>query len=156
MIDIDTDGTLTEDAKYSVAHGIKTFAAAVNYCAHGHGWWSDDDGGYQPRNMGEMIALMHSELSEALESHRNSEPYLWFKYPDGIDPEYGRYQVQVYRSDTDEVVLGKPEGIATEFADCIIRILDTCMTLNIPVVEALLAKHAYNITRPYRHGGKAC
>lgn len=48
----------------------------------------------------------------------------------------------------------KPEGIATEFADCIIRILDYCGHEGIDIGEAIKIKHEYNKTRPYRHGGK--
>jgi NTP pyrophosphatase (non-canonical NTP hydrolase) len=124
---IGTDGTLNQNSIDAVRQGIDVLATAVSNTAHAHGWWSDGE-----RNMGEMIALMHSELSEALEAYRDNQLILWY--------DYG----------------GKPEGIAAELADCIIRILDTCQTLDIPLVQALLDKHAYNITRPYRHGGKKC
>ena len=50
---------------------------------------------------------------------------------------------------------GKPEGIATEMIDCIIRILDWCGKENLDVDKLLELKHVYNKTRPYRHGGKA-
>lgn len=138
------DGTLSDMAKDEVRDGFATFAAAVSRTAHAHGWWEDE------RNVGEMLMLMVSELSEALEAHRNSEPYLWYKHT-GFIAQGSVSHMREY-----EGTLGKPEGIASEFADCIIRILDTCETLGIPVVQALLDKHEYNITRPYRHGGKAC
>ena len=48
-----------------------------------------------------------------------------------------------------------PEGIAVEMADCIIRILDWCGKEGIDIEAILEEKHAYNKTRPYRHGGKA-
>lgn len=133
--------------------GINELKQAVSKCAHDHGWWENGD-----RNMGEMIALMHSELSEALESYRNDEPKLFYQYP--TDPKqkstkHEKHESDVYIGDCqDKMVLGKPCGIATEFADVIIRILDTCHTLDIPVTEALIRKHEYNLTRPYRHGGK--
>lgn len=38
--------------------------------------------------------------------------------------------------------------------ECVIRVLDTCHTLEFPITTALIHKHAYNMTRPYRHGGK--
>jgi NTP pyrophosphatase (non-canonical NTP hydrolase) len=160
---IDFDGNMNEATKQIVRQGVERFATAVSNTAHAHGWWDNDlsnndrsQGVSTPehaaagdRNMGEMIALMHSELSEALEAYRNNEPPLWYKHdavPEGVSKHNRTYNGR----------LGKPEGIASEFADVIIRILDTCHTLEIPVVQALLDKHQYNINRPYRHGGKSC
>lgn len=91
------------------------------------GWY---DNGSPP--IPERLALIHSEVSEALESHRNNEPFLWF------------------RDD------GKPEGIAAELADVYIRIADMCGQLGIDLEEAIRLKAAYNETRPHRHGGKVC
>lgn len=45
-----------------------TISELIKEChkvASGKGWWDE------PRNDGELIALMHSELSEALEAMRN-------------------------------------------------------------------------------------
>ena len=92
--------------------------------AKAHGWWD------KPRSFGDIIALCHSELSEALEEYRNGKPAIYY----GED--------------------GKPEGIAVEMIDCIIRILDWCGHEAIDVDEILKIKHEYNKTRPYRHGGK--
>lgn len=50
----------------------------------------------------------------------------------------------------------KPEGVAVELADCVIRILDYCGRAGIDIEEAIRIKHEYNKTRPYRHGGKKC
>nr|DAM28428.1 MAG TPA: NTP-PPase-like protein [Caudoviricetes sp.] len=48
----------------------------------------------------------------------------------------------------------KPEGIAVELADAIIRILDFTASEGIDIESLILAKHEHNKTRPYRHGGK--
>ena len=102
---------------------LNEFATEVHKNAVEHGWWEDD------RGFGEVIALCHSELSEALEEYRNGKPF-------------------VYDQD------GKPEGIAVELADCIIRILDYCGMHDIDIEAILMDKHEYNKSRPYKHGGK--
>lgn len=38
--------------------------------AANHKWWHDKDGNRLNRNKGELICLMHSELSEAMEGER--------------------------------------------------------------------------------------
>jgi len=108
-----------------------------------HGWWEKE------REFGSLIALMHSELSEALEEHRNGhEPTeIYFS---GVEPYDGRFET----SEKPNEVCQKPEGIPAELADVIIRILDYCGKKNIDIEEAIRIKHEYNKTRPYRHGGK--
>lgn len=85
----------------------------------------------EPRTFGESIALMHSELSEALEDHRN-----------------GRGLLEIYYEGE------KPCGIPVELADTVIRIFDTCGDLGIDLETAIQIKMDYNATRPIRHGGK--
>lgn len=88
-----------------------------------HGWWDNE------RSFGEVIALCHSELSEALEADRAGEPDLYFNG-------------------------NKPEGVAVEMIDCVIRIFDWCGHAGIDVEGIIKTKHNYNATRPYKHGKK--
>jgi NTP pyrophosphatase (non-canonical NTP hydrolase) len=41
-----------------------------------------------------------------------------------------------------------------ELADIVIRALDTAYTLGVDIQQAIECKHAYNLTRPHRYGGK--
>jgi NTP pyrophosphatase (non-canonical NTP hydrolase) len=115
------------------------------------GWWEQD------RSFSEGIALMHSELSEALEEWRKHgmNKLLYYVYQFGPDTSYLEVGIQT-GPDPGDVAPGpgKPEGIAAELADVIIRIADYCGKYDIPLEEALKAKMAYNKTRPHRHGGK--
>jgi NTP pyrophosphatase (non-canonical NTP hydrolase) len=85
------------------------------------------------RSFGDELALMHSELSEALEEYRAGHSY-----------------TEIYNNMGSD----KPEGIPIELADCIIRILHFCDRFGIDIHQALIQKMEYNKTRAHRHGGK--
>lgn len=78
----------------------------------------------------EQVALIHTEISEAMEAYREDQPISW----------------------TDDN--GKPQGLASEYADAVIRIMHYCDLLGIDLADELIRKMDYNDTRPYRHGGK--
>lgn len=136
--------------------GIKELCRESHATAVEKGWWENRE-----RNFGEQIALMHSELSEALEEFRKygMNPD-WFLY-DEVESTTGPSLVLPDGSDGNShkpMLHGdgryKAEGIAAEFADVLIRIADTCERYDIPLAQALRIKMAYNKKRPYRHGGK--
>lgn len=124
---------------------INEFAKEVHQNAKDHGWWNEE------RSFGDIIALCHSELSEALEEYRNGYDPNMIYYSDGTavqdDSKYdgiGSYTI----------INQTPEGIPIELADCVIRIMDMCAHYGIDLEAAITEKHEYNKTRPYKHGGK--
>lgn len=117
---------------------LNELAKEAHKIAVEHGWWDKEP------TFGDLVSLMHSELSEALEEYRAGRP---MEYVDDIEK-----CVRI----TDRTLFAgrKPEGIAVELADCIIRILDWAGKEGVDLDAIIREKMEYNRNRPYRHGGK--
>lgn len=117
----------TVDPRHDWMPSLNSLAKEVHTTAVDKGWWDNA----ARRDVGMVLALIHSEVSEALEAYRD-----------------GHSLFEVWTAD------GKPEGVPIEFADVIIRVLDACAGWAIDIDEAMAIKMTYNRTRPARHGGK--
>lgn len=82
----------------------------------------------------EKLALIHSEVSEAVEAARTGKApgKNWYRESDG-----------------------KPEGVPAELADAMIRIFDLAAYLEIDLWAAIVEKDRFNRTRPFMHGKTA-
>lgn len=124
--------------------GIKEFIAAVHENAKNHGWYDEK------KSFGEIIALIHSELSEALEFEREKNRYEY------VDYQF-HYVLDDFRAnEMNGIANKKPDGVLPELADVVIRIFDYVGSIDRidDFIRALQEKHEYNKTRSYKHGGK--
>ena len=110
------------DAQHVFVASITQLAEVIHTTATSKGWWEGD------RNNGELIALIHSEASEALEALRHGNP------PSDHIPEFS--------------------GAEEEMADVIIRVLDLSAARGWRIGEAIIEKMRFNDRRSYKHGGK--
>lgn len=101
-----------------------------------NGWY---DG--EPRPFGDDISLLHTEVSEMYEAYRQ-----WGM--DDATPTFPTHHTG------DIPFHPKPEGVGSEAADVLIRLLDTCDRHGIDLQAEYERKLAHNRTRGYRHGGK--
>jgi hypothetical protein len=124
--------------------------------------------GFTGQSLPEFVALVHSELSEALEEHRAGRRPMEVHYsrhspqleaavrelfhlsPEAPLPKGVSVSIPCDKED----IGAKPEGIPSELADVIIRVAHYCGANGIDLAEAVREKTAYNKTRPFKHGGK--
>lgn len=139
--------------------------AITGLCAVMNDWaikkgWNESEAEWSDRkrlmHRGEMIALMHSELSECLEFLRkkvecpNCGGHILRPNcnPGCSECTCGRvFNDPRYDDHVPEIT-----GEAAELADILIRIFHYCGKYRIDLATALAKKHEYNTNRPFRHG----
>lgn len=155
----DLPGAMDRETEGRVILGLMSLSNAIRDNNFEKGWRAPDS---TPRPIGELVALLHSEVTEAFEAYRNNEPELWYEHDIFTNsvarksgPGDGCADQQSLTDIEGKEVLGKPQGMASELADVIIRVLDWADEHELPIYTAILDKHRYNLTREYRHGMKA-
>lgn len=129
-------------------------------------WWEE------PRSDWNIVGLIHSELSEALENYRGSgdldhfheeiadcvirckdaiqayrDGMIYQKFePDDVPDTLGLLHAELQASTEYEMDYGLERFISIVFA-----LFDEHA-----IKKAICKKHAYNHTRPEKHGGKLC
>ena len=99
----------------------------------------------------ERIALMHSELSEALEELRGGREANETYYVQGRGTGGHPY---ILPGIPNPKFLPKPEGVPSEMADVVIRVLDFCGANGIDLEAMILEKLEFNASRSRMHNGK--
>ena len=99
---------------------IKEFLTEAHKTALEKGWWEQSpEGSLKQRDLGEVVCLFHSEVSEALEAYR--------------DPNHKPSEIWFGEG-------GKPEGVGIELADLLIRLADACQAYSVDLRGAFLSQ----------------
>lgn len=119
------NGTLSFEVPLTIEPTISQLQEYIRDWAIRKGWLTET-----PRNPAEQLMLIVTELAEACEAFRVG------------NPPCERPGMEQY------------SHAAEELADVVIRCLQMAGEHNIPLANVILAKMAFNETRPAKHGKK--
>ncbi len=114
---------------------ITDWANAAHDLSRVNGW---HEAGLGDHRVPEFVANLHGEVSELWEAWRA-----------------GRLHAPCDKANKMSAA-GLPALTCAEeeLADIVIRAFDNARALGVDIEHAIAVKHAFNATRPYRHGGK--
>jgi len=120
---------------------INELAVEIHRNAVNKGFYDDK------KNIGEMLCLIHSEVSEALEADRKNNyadlPYFEKNMNETINEE------KYFKSYFAESI---KDSFEDELADVVIRVLDLCAFKKIDIEKHIKLKMKYNAMREHKHG----
>lgn len=123
---------------------VNEYAKDVHENAVAHGWYDEKI------SFPEVAAMIHCEISEAIQEYREGKPLIYGCC--GFNGSYCEHEQNCDKGKKD--CSCKPEGLAVELCDAVMRIFDYLAYCGVDIEAVLVAKHEYNIGRPYRHGDK--
>lgn len=122
---------------------IKKIAQEIHQNNVEKGFWEDK----QTKNVGEVLMLCVSELSEALEAHRKNKfaNLVQFNQDRQSTPFHeNSATIQAFKDNVKDT-------FEDEIADTVIRLFDLCEGFGIDLETHIRLKLEYNKTRPYKH-----
>lgn len=128
---------------------INELQARIGEINTANGWRKDDAHKTSSDKQIVMLALISTEVSEAIEEVRNGHAVTKRHYSGSNVSPYDPSEARNL-----DGTLRKPEGVPSELADIVIRALDCADAWGIDMGAVIEEKLAYNATRGKRHGGK--
>lgn len=134
---------------------IQEISKQIHENAKAKGFWDKE------RNLGEMLMLIVSEVSEAMEADRKSlyyDPATRYRKDKDLTPNGAKWAFDIVDSSHNAwfnwFQAEVKNSFEDEMADTVIRILDLCYSRNIDLEWHIKQKMRYNAMREHMHGKK--
>ena len=121
---------------------INELAKEVHENAKNHGFFDTE------KNIGEMLALIHSEVSEALECDRKDKYFKRLQLPLSNYAQLPNLTFQI------QFAQDVKDTFEDELADIVIRVMDLAAFKGINLEQHIKAKIRFNALREHKHGKK--